>query len=103
MDVQGKKDDLSEIWDGDVQASIKALKESELCIQQWKEKYDVTVRVIKRNPRKVCCSQFASMVLLTWYADQDKATWDFDDASVFAQVEAFMQVIRHACCLPRLR
>jgi dynein heavy chain len=64
---------LEEIFHGDVQASIVSLQDSINCGESWKMIY-----------RKTC-----SHVL-----KYTKMTWDFDQSSIFAQIDAFVQRCR---------
>ncbi|KAJ3403337.1 hypothetical protein HDV05_007876, partial [Chytridiales sp. JEL 0842] len=64
---------LDEIFHGDVQASIASLQDSISCGESWKTIY-----------KKTC-------VHIAKYAS---GTWDFDQSSIFAQVDAFVQRCR---------
>lgn len=69
------KVDLREIFDGDVELSMVSLQESIECGVKWKHMYRQTAAAIaKANP-----------------ADKSRH-WRFDEASIFAQIDAFVQV-----------
>ena len=62
--------------DGDVEFSIARLKEAITCGNEWKDSFHKTVRSIARQKAK--------------YGRE----WEIDDASVFAQIDAFVQRCR---------
>ena len=64
---------LEEIFHGDVYTSMTSLKDSIRCGESWKLHY-----------RKMCAH-------ITKYA---KGVWDFDQSSIFAQIDAFVQRCR---------
>ena len=64
---------LEEIFHGDVQMSIISLSDSIACGESWKNIY-----------RKTC----AHVLKYT------KTAWDFDQSSIFAQIDAFVQRCR---------
>eukprot|EP00842_Homolaphlyctis_polyrhiza_P004409 jgi/Hompol1/496/HPOL_003922-RA len=64
---------LEEIFHGDVQASMASLQDSISCGESWKQIYKKT------------CAHIAK------YA---KGVWDFDQSSIFAQIDAFVQRCR---------
>lgn len=64
---------LSEIFEGNVDISISSLEESIACGVAWK-------RIYRRTAMSVAASS--------------SRRWDFDDASIFAQTDAFVQRCR---------
>lgn len=64
---------LPRIFAGDVEASIKTLNNCIECGDQWRAHYRTT------------CNQIAK------YSDK---TWDYDQSSIFAQIDAFVQRCR---------
>ena len=66
-----------EILDGDVEFAIDRLQEAIACGVEWKAIFHRTVDAIKRNKGK--------------YGGR---LWEIDDASVFAQIDAFVQRCR---------
>ena len=64
---------LDDIFHGDVQASIISLQDSVSCGEAWKQIYKRT------------CTR------ITKYT---KGSWDFDQSSIFAQIDAFVQRCR---------
>lgn len=66
---------LDDVFKGDVFASIDSLQDSAKCGETWKQTY-----------KKFCThvSKFSS----------EKGTWDFDQSSIFAQMDAFVQRCR---------
>ncbi|CAN0210547.1 unnamed protein product, partial [Phaeothamnion confervicola] len=69
---------LDDLFDGSVDSVVVALNESRRCGDQWKAVYRRTAALIRRSTadKKVC------------------RHWDFDEASIFAQIDAFVQ----RCC-----
>lgn len=65
--------DLKEIFDGDVEESMKNLTESIECGVSWKRIYRQTAQAIKISTK------------------DPKRHWTFDEASIFAQIDAFVQ------------
>ena len=65
-----KKIHLDDIFNGDIQGSIQNLEESIECGVSWKRIYFFTAKAVKNR------------------------TWNFDDTSIFAQVDAFVQRCR---------
>lgn len=68
---------IKKIMNGDVEISIKCLKEAIECGTKWKTLYHQTVKAIERNKSK-----------------SNNHLWDMDDASIFAQIDAFVQRCR---------
>ena len=66
------KIELEQIFDGDVESSMGSLEESIACGVQWKRMYQRTSYAIKQS------------------TTDTKQHWDFDDASIFAQIDAFV-------------
>ena len=64
---------LDDIFDGDVEVSMVSLEESIACGVAWK-------RIYKRTAAAVAASS--------------SREWNFDDASIFAQIDAFVQRCR---------
>lgn len=67
---------ITEITDGDVEFSIGRLKDAIFCGTEWKLSYHHTVNAISRNKNRY------------------GRLWDIDDASIFAQIDAFVQRCR---------
>ena len=67
---------ISEILDGDVEFSIARLKDAISCGIEWKMVYHKTVQAISRQKNRYGRS------------------WEIDDASIFAQIDAFVQRCR---------
>jgi dynein heavy chain len=67
---------ISEILNGDVEFSITRLKEAIHCGMQWKVMYHKTLQSIEKQKARYGSS------------------WDIDDASIFAQIDAFVQRCR---------
>ena len=67
---------ISEILDGDVEFSISRLKDAISCGIEWKVVYHKTVQCISRQKSRYGRS------------------WEIDDASIFAQIDAFVQRCR---------
>jgi dynein heavy chain len=67
---------LSEILDGDVEFSIGRLREAIQCGMEWKIVYHKTVQSIARQKSRY------------------GRCWEIDDASIFAQIDAFVQRCR---------
>ena len=61
---------LDDVFDGYVERSREALKESTTCCQSWKDTYDHISRVHSE------------------FSDEE---WLLDESSIFAQVDAFIQ------------
>eukprot|EP01138_Halocafeteria_seosinensis_P001392 gb/GECG01001428.1/.p1 GENE.gb/GECG01001428.1/~~gb/GECG01001428.1/.p1 ORF type:complete len:4689 (+),score=693.48 gb/GECG01001428.1/:1-14067(+) len=68
--------DLDEVFEGDVLEVTKVLEESIHCGAQWKTAYHKQKQAIARAENCRC------------------EPWDFDDAEIFAQVDAFVQRCR---------
>ena len=68
---------ISEVFDGDVEYSIIRLQESIDCGIEWKNMYHRTVDAIRRQKAR--------------YGNRG---WNIDDASIFAQIDAFVQRCR---------
>ena len=68
---------VGEILDGDVEFSVDRLQEAIDCGVEWKAIFHRTVDAIQRNKVK--------------YSNR---VWEIDDASVFAQIDAFVQRCR---------
>lgn len=68
--------DILEILNGDVEFSISRLKEAINCGMQWKVMYHKTMMSIEKQKARYGSS------------------WDIDDASIFAQIDAFVQRCR---------
>jgi len=68
---------VSEVWDGDVELCISRLQESIHCGVEWKAIYHKTVAAILRNKHKY-----------------NGKMWNIEDASIFAQIDAFVQRCR---------
>lgn len=68
--------DILEILNGDVEFSITRLKEAIHCGMQWKVMYHKTMQSIEKQKARYGSS------------------WDIDDASIFAQIDAFVQRCR---------
>jgi dynein heavy chain len=64
---------LDEIFHGDVQLSMASLQDSITCGDTWRNIYKRTLRHIKKHAAK---------------------EWDFDESSIFAQIDAFVQRCR---------
>jgi dynein heavy chain, axonemal len=64
---------LDDIFHGDVQSSMVCLQDSITCGETWKMVYKRTLRHIKK------------------YSSSE---WDFDESSIFAQIDAFVQRCR---------
>jgi dynein heavy chain, axonemal len=67
---------ILEILNGDVEFSIARLKEAIHCGMQWKVMYHKTMQSIEKQKARYGTS------------------WDIDDASIFAQIDAFVQRCR---------
>jgi len=67
---------LNEVFDGDVEASMVNLQESILCGVRWKTIYRQTGAAIRLSTTDI------------------KKHWTFNEASIFAQVDAFVQRCR---------
>lgn len=67
--------DLQQILDGDVEVAIQKLQDAIKCGIRWKEMYHHTLHQIQISPK---------------YAK----AWEIDDASIFAQIDAFVQRCR---------
>eukprot|EP00752_Nemacystus_decipiens_P009956 g8879.t1 len=65
--------DLGAIFDGDIDAAMTVLNESRACGVEWKAVYRRTAMLVRRST-----------------VDPSRH-WDFDDASIFAQIDAFIQ------------
>lgn len=68
---------VADILDGDVEFCVARLQESIDCGVEWKAIYHKTVAAIARNKSKT-----------------NGAVWDMDEASIFAQIDAFVQRCR---------
>lgn len=68
--------DIKEVLDGDVEFSITRLKDAIACGMKWKEMYHKTVAAIVRQRNRY------------------GKVWEIDDASIFAQIDAFVQRCR---------
>lgn len=68
--------DMREILDGDVEFAISRLKDAIHCGIEWKVVYHKTVSAIERQKTRYGSS------------------WEIDDASIFAQMDAFVQRCR---------
>ena len=67
---------LDDVFDGDVLDVMKRLEESINCGAEWKAAYHRQKEAIARAEKRKC------------------ELWDFDDAEIFAQVDAFVQRCR---------
>jgi dynein heavy chain len=67
---------LSEIFEGDVRVSIQQLQDSISCGVEWKRIYQRTKEGIAK------------------YTPDESRHWTFDDANIFAQIDAFVQRCR---------
>lgn len=67
---------IPDVWDGDVEFCIARLQEAITCGIEWKAIYHSTSSAIKRSKSR--------------YGKE----WDIDDASIFAQIDAFVQRCR---------
>jgi len=67
---------LSDIFDGMVESSMQSLEESIACGEEWKEAYKKTEKIIRHTAKS-----------------RDRY-WDFNQASIFAQIDAFVQRCR---------
>lgn len=61
---------LENVFHGDVDASVQTLNDSVYCGESWKSIY------------KSYCAHVQKIT---------KRTWDFDQSSIFAQIDAFVQ------------
>eukprot|EP00981_Chlorochromonas_danica_P004175 scaffold838_cov160-Ochromonas_danica.AAC.12 len=68
--------DIREVLDGDVEFSIVRLKDAIHCGIKWKEMYHQTVEAIFKQKNRY------------------GKVWEIDDASIFAQIDAFVQRCR---------
>lgn len=68
--------DVMEILNGDVEFSIGRLREAISCGMEWKNMYHKTVKSISRQKNRY------------------GRVWEIDDASIFAQIDAFVQRCR---------
>ena len=68
---------LQEIFEGDVDQSMRSLNDSIQCGVEWKSIYTSTKEAIRRR-----------------HADEPRRHWNFDAANIFAQIDAFVQRCR---------
>jgi dynein heavy chain len=68
---------LEDVFDGDVLSAVRSLNESIECGKQWNAIYHEVAAAVKRSARTPAGRE-----------------WDFDEAAIFAQVDAFMQRCR---------
>jgi dynein heavy chain len=83
---------LDEIFHGDVQVSMASLQDSINCGESWKNIYKKTCQHISKYSSGM---SFTLLSLLSATTNHlQKGTWDFDQSSIFAQVDAFVQRCR---------
>lgn len=68
--------DVTEVWNGDVEHAVTMLNEAIHCGGAWKDAYHKTCQAIQRQKARY------------------GRVWEIDDASIFAQIDAFVQRCR---------
>mmetsp|Transcript_30029 Transcript_30029/g.44242 ORF Transcript_30029/g.44242 Transcript_30029/m.44242 type:complete len:516 (+) Transcript_30029:179-1726(+) len=84
---------LDDVFGGDVNSSMKSLRHSINCCTEWKNVYKRTAVCVNKEP---CIGK---------HHHKTGAKWDFDEVTIFAQVNAFIQRCRELTeiCIGRLQ